>query len=258
MPIDFHNENVRFTYAGRAVDCSWLGEFQEWVDVRDRRIADIGCGGGIYSKAMIELGAAHVTGVDYSEMSLESARQYCEAVGHAEFVKGDAATTSLPSGQYDVVLERALIHHLPELSPCFNEAYRLLDVGGTLIVQDRTPEDCLLAGSSNHIRGYLFEKFPSLAQVEADRRHASHSVIEALKAAGFRRVDEFQFWETRRVYAHFDLLADDLLKRTGRSILHEISDEELKELVEYIRKQLGVQAAPIVEQDRWTVWKASK
>ncbi len=34
MPIDFHHERVRFTYAGRDADLSWLMKLQEWIDVQ--------------------------------------------------------------------------------------------------------------------------------------------------------------------------------------------------------------------------------
>ncbi|WP_307719406.1 class I SAM-dependent methyltransferase [Paenibacillus xylaniclasticus] len=220
---------------------------------------DIGCGGGIYSKAIAGLGAASVTGVDYSDISLESARSYCSDLDNVEFTKGDALNTTLPGGQFDVVLERALIHHLQqkELLPCFQEAFRLLADGGMLLVQDRTPEDRTLEGSANHIRGYFFEKFPFLTQIETERRHTSRSVNEALTAAGFSHIETFQLWETRRVYSNFEQLADDLMKRTGRSILHDLDDAQLQELVDSIRTKLAANAGLIFEQDRWTVWKAS-
>lgn len=41
---------------------------------------------------------------------------------------------------------------------------------------------------------------------------------------------------TRRSYTNFNELREDLLSRTGRSILHELSDEELADLVAYIQE----------------------
>ena len=64
---------------------------------------------------------------------------------------------------------------------------------------------------------------------------------------------------TRRTYTNFDELREDLLSHTGRSILHELSDEELADLVAYIQEQLhGNDEQAIVEQDRWTIWSAQK
>ena len=64
---------------------------------------------------------------------------------------------------------------------------------------------------------------------------------------------------TRRTYTNFDELREDLLFRIGRSILNELSDEELADLVAYIQGQLHRNdEQAIVERDRWTVWSAQK
>jgi predicted RNA methylase len=40
-------------------------------DFSGKRVADIGCGGGIYAKALAELGAREVIALDYSEEMLK-------------------------------------------------------------------------------------------------------------------------------------------------------------------------------------------
>ncbi|MEF3304627.1 class I SAM-dependent methyltransferase [Paenibacillus sp. GYB003] len=257
MPIDFHDAHNRGSYTSRTADDSWRGLMKRRAPVRGKRVADIGCGGGIYTKTMMELGASEAVGVDFSEVMLDAARQSCAELGGVRFARGDALATGLPDGTVDIVLERALIHHLTDLTACFREAGRLLAAGGTLVVQDRTPEDCLLPGSATHIRGALFELFPRLASVETSRRHTAVSVASALKAAGFAHIMEEKLWETRRRYAAFGELAEDLAQRRGRSILHELSDGEIGMLIDRIRTMLP-EGEPIVEQDRWTVWIARK
>lgn len=255
MPIDFHAEGNRYTYTTRQADASWRAAISRIVDVRGKRVADIGCGGGIYCKALVEIGVASVTGIDFSEEIVKGARENCRDYEAIRFVVGNALSTGLPGEQFDVIVERALIHHLKEvdLSACFAEARRILKSGGTLIVQDRTPEDCLLPGSPTNIRGYFFERYPKLVEREVARRRTSMEVREAFQRAGFQQCREEQLWETRAIYPDRDALANDLLARTGRSILHELTDEELSELVEYIGQQLEGQGE-IVERDRWTVW----
>lgn len=127
-----------------------------------------------------------------------------------------------------------------------------------LIIQDRTPKDCLLPGDDNHIRGYFFEKFPELINKEILRRHNSDKVRIALEANGFELGKEVQLWETRRVYNDLETLINDLLHRTGRSILHELTDNELHELVLFIKNKLENKTPPIVEKDSWIVWIAVK
>jgi ubiquinone/menaquinone biosynthesis C-methylase UbiE len=204
------------------------------------------------------MGAIHVTGVDFSEQIIISAKENCRKYQNTSFIVGNAFDTTLAREQYDILLERALIHHIQDLQSCFREAYRLLKDGGTLIIQDRTPEDCLLAGSSTHIRGYFFSQFPELAQTEISRRHSSQTVKHSISEAGFKQFEEHLVWETRKVYANVDELAIDLLNRTGRSILHELSDLQLDELIMQIREQIGNGNQQVVEQDRWTIWKAIK
>ncbi|TBL79686.1 class I SAM-dependent methyltransferase [Paenibacillus thalictri] len=261
MPIDFHHESNRQSYSQRKADSGWGTWLEQHVSVHGKKVLDIGCGGGIYSRNLSEMGASSVTGVDFSEQMLAAAAAYCTGFDNIHFQQGSALHTGQPGGLSDVVLERALIHHIgaPDLTSCFAEAYRLLADGGVFVVQDRTPDDCLLAGSREHVRGYLFEKYPRLIDAEIVRRHSDERVRFSLQEAGFARVDRFPLWETRRRYADFGELKADLLARTGRSILHELSDAELAELCDYIKHHAAwAEGEPIEEKDRWTVWIAKK
>ena len=75
MPLDFHAEENRNTYATREASYEWGQNIREIVDPKGRRVADIGCGGGIYSAAWPDLGAHSVVGVDFSEQMLSAARE---------------------------------------------------------------------------------------------------------------------------------------------------------------------------------------
>jgi ubiquinone/menaquinone biosynthesis C-methylase UbiE len=258
MPINFHDEQNRQTYATRNADESWISLIKDTVEVSNKRIADIGCGGGIYTKALIKLGAAHVVGVDFSDEMLQGAANNCKNIQNASFLKGDAYQSNLPANEFDIVLERALIHHLNDLNACIKEAYRIIKDGGVLIVQDRTPKDCLLPGDENHIRGYFFERFPQLINKEISRRYDSGQVQQALESNGFRLAKIVSLWETRRVYNDYEKLYQDLQLRTGRSILHELKDEELQELISFIGGKLKYSQPPVIEKDLWTVWFAIK
>jgi SAM-dependent methyltransferase len=242
--------------AGRPADAGWAEAMRRIVDPRAKSVADIGCGGGIYSRAWRAMGAGAVVGVDFSAEMVGAAREQATGDARLSFRQGDAAASGLPSGSVDIVFERALIHHLADYRSCFGEAHRVLVRRGMLIVQDRTPADIDLPGSAEHIRGYFFERFPRLRAVELARRPTEAAVRTALTAAGFHDVDSMVLWEVRKRHDDRDRLRQDLLARTGRSILHDLDDHELGELVAYITARLPDSGA-IVEKDRWTVWKAT-
>jgi len=255
--IDFHSASNRFTYASRDAAADWIDVMRDLVDPTDRRVLDIGCGGGIYSAQWAKLGAASVIGVDFSDQMLVAARAKNADLANLSFAKGDALDTGLPDGCADIVFERALIHHLSDLQACCAEAYRLLAPGGLYIIQERTPDDVRRPASPAHIRGYFFERFPRLLDIEIGRRPSIDAVVHALSEVGFATPVVRAISETRRTYADSDELETDLAGRTGRSILHALDDGELASLIAHIRTQVPA-GGPLSEREPWTVWSARR
>lgn len=253
MGMDFHAEENQSSYIGRTADESWRQAMKAIVQPEGKRVIDIGCGGGIYSNAWVELGASSVIGADFSEVMLKAAWENCHQDPHIKLIRRAAHATGLDSGSMDIVFARALIHHLPELDPFMEEAYRLLAPGGMCIIQDRTMTDVLMPASPTHFRGYFLEQFPQLLAKEAKRRPEDQAVREALQKNGFEQVATTSLLEVRRRYERWEELEQDLLARTGRSILHELSDEELQILVTYIGEKVAHETS-IEEQDHWTIW----
>jgi ubiquinone/menaquinone biosynthesis C-methylase UbiE len=252
--IDFHDPANRRTYSDRAADASWRDAVVALVDPRGAQVVDVGCGGGTYLRAFHDLGAASVTGVDSSAPILEAARESHGQLPGVSFRRGDAADTGLADESADVVFERALIHHVADLDAVASEAARILRPGGALLIQDRTPDDVARPGSADHPRGWLFDLYPRLLDVENGRRPESDRVEAALTTAGFRDITTTTLWEVRRRHAAREDYLAEIAARTGRSILHELSDDELADLVEHLRRRLP--PGPLVEQDRWTLWRA--
>jgi len=259
MSSHFHDAAMSGSYTSRDADNSWSVWMSARFDFKGKRVLDLGCGGGIYARALANLGAAQIVGVDFSRAMLDDAALYCADCDRIDLVQADAADTGLAGGSFDVVFSRAMIHHLPEPDACIGEAYRLLKEGGTLIVQDRTPADCLLPGSHDHLRGYFAEAFPRLAPIEVRRRHEEETVKAAMKNAGFHRIGSEAMWELRRKYENASQFRADLLARTGRSILHELSENELRQLADEIIAKVQVNGEFTgIDQDRWTIWTATK
>jgi ubiquinone/menaquinone biosynthesis C-methylase UbiE len=256
VPIDFHDTANRGTYSGREADASWREAARALVDPAGADVVDIGCGGGTYTRAWHELGARTVTGVDFSEPILDAAREAHGEVPGLTFRTGEAVATGLPDGCADVVFERALVHHVPDLGAVAAEGARILRPGGIVLIQDRTPEDVAQPGSATHPRGWLFEVVPRLLEVENGRRPDPSVIGAALTSAGFGQVTTTSLWEVRRRYADRADYLGEIAARTGRSILHELDDAELRHLVGELRRRLP--EGPLVEQDRWTLWSARR
>jgi SAM-dependent methyltransferase len=253
VPIDFHDPRNRHTYAGRAADEGWRAAARALVDPAGRDVVDVGCGAGVYGHAWLDLGAATVTGVDFSAEMLAAAREGAAGRPGLRFVAGTADATGLPTASADVVFARALVHHLPEVGPFVTEARRLLRPGGTLVIQDRTMDDVRRPGSPTHPRGLILERFPRLLEVESGRRPDGPALQRRLRAAGLEDVRATVLWELRRTYPSPVPYLDEIGRRTGRSLLHDLDDDELAALVEHLRAALPA-GRPVEERDRWTLW----
>lgn len=220
--MDFHSKDNMYSYTDRAADTQWKEKIKELIDTLSiQQAADIGCGGGIYSKALVDIGIPSILGIDYSKPILEGARKHCCNYSNISFLLGHADNTDLESDSANLILSRALIHHIKDLGSVFAEAYRVLKSDGYYLIQDRTLDDCLLKGSNKHIRGYLFEVFPGLREFEQERRHSRDDIKRSLQQAGFKKIEEHRLWEIRKIYKNKQALLNDIQSRAGRSILHE-------------------------------------
>jgi 2-polyprenyl-6-hydroxyphenyl methylase / 3-demethylubiquinone-9 3-methyltransferase len=105
------------------------------ASICDRKVLDLGCGGGLLSEAMSALGA-NVTGLDANESAIEVARDHAKlsrtrvdyivatAEQHAEDCKGT----------YDVITCMELLEHVPDPASLLSTCAAMLKPGGDLIV----------------------------------------------------------------------------------------------------------------------------
>ncbi|WP_445263282.1 class I SAM-dependent methyltransferase [Pseudokineococcus sp. 5B2Z-1] len=226
------------------------------VDPVGAGVVDLGCGGGTYSRALHDLGARSVTGVDSSTPILDQARADHGHLTGLRFHHADATSTGLPDASADLVLARALVHHLLDHAALAREAVRLLRPGGTLVVQDRTADDVNQPAGPHHLRGHLLELAPQLLPVEVGRRPDADALLRVLEGAGLTGATTRTVWETRAHHPDRESYLADVATRTGRSLLHHLTDDELDRLVRDLRSRLPDE--PLVEQDRWTLWAATK
>jgi ubiquinone/menaquinone biosynthesis C-methylase UbiE len=99
---------------------------------RGARIADLGCGSGVFTDLLRHDGYQPV-GLDISPKLIELARSKYPTV---EFTEGDVEHLPFPSGSLDGVLLSGIVHHLPDPSRCAAEVARVLRPGGRFVAFD--------------------------------------------------------------------------------------------------------------------------
>ena len=85
MPIDLNDEQNKLTYTGRSAHESWNDAILSLTHPNGEKVVDVGCGGGIYSRSWLALGASEVVGVDCSPTMISAAVQSCADVRNASF-----------------------------------------------------------------------------------------------------------------------------------------------------------------------------
>lgn len=165
-------------HTGLAVwGCRFLGE-----EIPDQ-VLDIGCGGGANVKRFLNCyGNARVTGMDYSDVSVKSARKRNRAAiqaGRCEIVQADVSNLNLPENQYDLVTAFETVYFWPEIHQSFENVLRVLKPGGRfLIVNESTGTDQAAV------------KFAEM--IDGMNLYTSERLRELLEAAGFTDVKMHQ------------------------------------------------------------------
>ncbi len=101
-----------------------------------RRVADLGCGDGIISQAILTRYAdAHVTAIDFSAPMLDQARQRLHPFfERVQVIQGDLYTPEWQAGlgPFDAIVSGYCIHHLSDdrKQKLYREIYDLLTPGG--------------------------------------------------------------------------------------------------------------------------------
>ena len=124
----------------------------EWIDrhanLAGKAVLDIGCGGGILSESMANLGA-NVTGIDLSEKALGVARLHLLESGNKvdyRMISAEELATQTP-GAFDVVTCMEMLEHVPDPTSVIAACATLAKPGGHIFFStiSRNPKAYLLA-----------------------------------------------------------------------------------------------------------------
>lgn len=101
------------------------------ADISNKKVIDIGCGGGILSESMA-LRGAHVTGIDLNKPALEVAKLHQFETGAKVDYKLIAAETMAAQHpeQFDIVTCLEMLEHVPDPAAIVNACAKLVKPGG--------------------------------------------------------------------------------------------------------------------------------
>ncbi len=125
----------------------------EWIDrlaggLRDKRVLDVGCGGGILAESISAKGA-RVTGIDLSDKALKVARLHqLESGAEVDYrlVAAEALAEEQPEG-FDVVTCMEMLEHVPDPASTMAACARMVKPDGWVFFStlNRNPKSYLFA-----------------------------------------------------------------------------------------------------------------
>jgi SAM-dependent methyltransferase len=155
------------------------------VDVRGKKVLDVGCGFGFALVICGLLGASELHGIEIHEGMMRTIESYRhllpEDVRRSMHVgPGDAADMRFASESFDLVLSVEAISHYLDVERFIGEAARVLRPGGVLVISDGNNGVNPWIRRRNHRVWAAFEQGPSDAVVEG---HPIGTCFEELRLA---------------------------------------------------------------------------
>ncbi len=125
-----------------------LGFINERTPLAGLAVLDVGCGGGILSESMAQIGA-HVTGIDLGEAPLQVARMHARETGvEVDYrrITAEELAAQQP-GHWDIVTCMELLEHVPDPSSVVAACSRLTKPSGHVYFStiNRNPKSFLMA-----------------------------------------------------------------------------------------------------------------
>jgi ubiquinone/menaquinone biosynthesis C-methylase UbiE len=112
----------------------FIARFAQFDQARGKRLLEVGVGAGTDHRRFARAGAV-CTGVDLSEVSLETARRHLRAEGLSSDLRtADAEHLPFGDDSFDLVYSWGVIHHTPDTSQAAREIVRVLRPGGRFCV----------------------------------------------------------------------------------------------------------------------------
>jgi len=111
---------------------------------KDLKILDVGCGDGVISEPIMKMG-------NYvAALELPTVATLAKKCNVSSVMAGDAEELAFASESFDLVIASEVVEHLWQPQSFLDEAYRVLKVGGYLIIETPEGEEGLNYDSHRH------------------------------------------------------------------------------------------------------------
>lgn len=104
----------------------------------DAKVLDIGCGGGAnIANWLGKCTNGHVTGIDYSKVSVEESEKLNAIAikqGKCDIVYGDVSSMPFDDEAFDCVSAFETVYFWADLEKCFAEVHRVMKSGGIFLI----------------------------------------------------------------------------------------------------------------------------
>ena len=122
---------------------------EERSSMKDKKVLDVGCGGGILAEALSELGA-NVTGIDASENTIGVAKSHSKSIGSdVIYIQNtiEEFISSHPNEKFDVITCLEMLEHVPSPNEIIKSCSNLLKDDGNIFFStiNRNPRSYLFA-----------------------------------------------------------------------------------------------------------------
>jgi len=179
------------------------------LDLRGKRVLDIGSGLGGPACHLARQHGARVTGIDIEPQLVERSRQRASSLGlegQANFLQVEPGPLPFPDGSFDVVLSAGAFTQIPDKNAMFAECHRVLTAGGAMHNFDWTTP---LREPSDDLR-YFFRMEGLTYALETPRTYR-----QLLEAAGFAdvRVSDDTEWYRRLCRVEYESMRSELYPR---------------------------------------------